>query len=154
MKTELSQKLSGMPLFADFTEEEISTLIDLSESCSCKEGEIIVEQDSKGDAMFLLVDGSVKVSHRADDRKIDLAVLGTGDFFGEIALVDHGPRSADVVAAEDCTVLRIPQGAIFALAGVYPNAAFKFLIAVGRVLVRRMRFGNKKYIDSLLAMEN
>ena len=150
MKTDLSQKLAGMALFAEFTEPEITTLLELAEPCSFQPGCLIVAQDTPGDSMFLIVEGTVKVIHRADDKNVELANLGEGGFFGELALVDHGPRCADVEAATECLLLKIPQGSIRALAGVYPNAAFKFLIAVGRVLVDRMRSGNKKYIDSLL----
>jgi CRP-like cAMP-binding protein len=150
MKTELSPKLAGMTLFAEFTEPEITTLIELAETSTFKQGDLIVAQDTPGDAMFLIVEGTVKVVHRADAGSIELASLGEGDFFGELALLDHGPRCANVEAVADCVLLKIPQGSIRALAGVYPNAAFKFLIAVGRVLVERMRSGNKKYIDSLL----
>lgn len=150
MKIELAQKLRGMKLFAEFTDEEITTFTELTEPCSYKSGERIVAQDTAGDAMFLIVEGTVKVVHRAGQDDVDLASLGAGEFFGELALVDQGPRSANVEAASDCLMLAIPQGSILALAGVYPNAAFKFLIAVGRVLVERMRAGNKKYIDSLL----
>ena len=150
MKTELSQQLSGMAFFADFTGTEVAALIELAEPCSFKKGERIVAQDTPGDSMFLLIEGTVKVMHRTGSECVELALLGAGDFFGELALVDHGPRCADVEAAGDCVLLKIPEGSILALAGVYPNAAFKFLIAVGRVLVKRMRFGNKKYIDSLL----
>jgi CRP-like cAMP-binding protein len=150
MKTELASKLGAMGLFTEFTEPEITTLAELAEPCSFQKGERIVAQDSAGDAMFIIVEGAVKVVHRTDDTGIELARLGAGEFFGELALVDHSPRCADVDAVEDCVLLRIPQSSVLALAGVYPNAAFKFLIAVGRVLVKRMRFGNQKYIDSLL----
>jgi CRP-like cAMP-binding protein len=97
------------------------------------------------------VDGTARVVHRREDKAFDLAMLQVGDFFGELALVDSGPRSADVVAETPCTLLRIEHGALRAIAGVYPNAAFKLLIAVGRALVQRMRKGNQKYIDSLLS---
>ena len=65
--------------------------------------------------------------------------------------MDSGPRSADVDTLTACTMFKIEHGALRAIAGVYPNAAFKLLIAVGRALVQRMRRGNQKYIDSLLA---
>ena len=150
MKTDLPEKLAAMTLFSEFTREEISIIADLAELAPYKKGDLIVAQDTPGDIMFVIIGGTVKVLHQADDRRLQLAALGAGDFFGELALVDQGPRSADVEAATDCVLMKIPQGSIRALAGVCPNAAFKFLIAVGRVLVKRMRAGNKKYIDSLL----
>ena len=150
MKTELPQQLGEMSLFSEFTEPEITAFIELAEPCAFEKGARIVAQDTLGDAMFIIVKGTVKVIHRVNGEQIELASLGDGEFFGELALVDHGPRCADVEAASDCVLLKIPQGSLRALAGVYPNAAFKFLIAVGRVLVKRMRFGNQKYIDSLL----
>lgn len=140
-----------MSLFAEFTTDELEGLLDLVESVSCAAGECIVRQDERGDCMYVLTVGSAQVFHRRDDKKFELAILQPGDFFGEIALVDDGPRSADVEALTDCTLLRIEHGALRAVAGVYPGAAFKLLIAVGRVMVARMRRGNQKYIDSLLA---
>lgn len=140
-----------MALFAEFTNDELDGLLDLVESVECPTGECIVQQDEKGDCMYVLTAGSAKVIHRRDGKKFELATLQPGDFFGEIALVDEGPRSADVAALTDCTLLRIEHAALRAVAGVYPSAAFKLLIAVGRVMVARIRRGNQKYIDSLLA---
>lgn len=149
--TETIETFQAMSLFAEFTETELRAFLDLTEPISAKKGECIVKQDDHGDCMFVLTSGRARVVHRRDGKEFLLAELKTGDFFGEIALVDEGPRSADVEALEDCTLMRIPHAMLRALAGVYPSAAFKLLIGVGRVLVARMRGGNKKYIDSLLA---
>jgi CRP/FNR family transcriptional regulator, cyclic AMP receptor protein len=149
---EIKNKLKGMRLFAEFNDEELANFADLVEPASFKTGETIVRQDDAGDCMFLVVAGRVDVIHRRNQKRFKLATLGAGDFFGEISLVDKGPRSADVEAAEDCTLLRVPQSVINALAGVYPAAAFKLLVAIGRVLVSRMRGANQKYIDSLMVM--
>ena len=137
-------------MFSEFTGAELESFCLLTESVEVKKGECIVRQDEHGDSMFVLQKGTADVIHRAKGKRIELARLGPGDFFGELALVDEGPRSADVEALEDCTLIAIPQSVIRALAGVYPSAAFKLLVAVGRVLVARMRKGNQKYIDSLL----
>lgn len=148
--TDTQEKLRHARLFAEFTPEELENFIELVETISVPAGECVVRQDEAGDAMFVLVAGKVKVVHRKDAQKFELATLGCGDFFGEISLVDEGPRSADVEAVEDCTLLRVTAGAVRALAGVYPTAGFKLLIAIGRVMVERMRRANQKYIDSLL----
>lgn len=147
---EYLQQLRNTSLFREFTDDELRSCLDLMDPQKAKAGECIVRQDEPGDSMYLLVEGSARVLHHKDGQKVELAGLNPGDFFGEIALVDQGPRSADVEAIEDCTLFRITQATISALAGVYPTAAFKFLIAVGRILVVRMRQSNRRYIDSLL----
>ena len=148
--TEIREKLKGRSLFVEFTDDELADFIELLDIVEAKKGELIVKQDDHGDCMFILVHGSVRVLHHSGGRDINLASLQPGDFFGELALVDAGVRSADVDAATDCTLLRITQAAISAAAGVYPTAAFKFLIAIGRILVSRLRQTNQRYVDSLL----
>ena len=151
MNPEYLKMLQGLPLFAEFTDPEMEGALDLIDKVQFTPGECIVKQDEKGDCMYVLVEGSARVVHRRDGQEFELAVLKVGDFFGELALVDSGPRSADVETVTACTMLRIEHGALRAVSGVYPGAAFKLLIAVGRALVQRMRRGNQKYIDSLLA---
>jgi len=90
------------------------------------------------------------VVHHKGGREVELAVMHEGDFFGELALVDEGPRSADVIAISDVAMLKISQAVIAAVAGVYPTAAFKLLIAIGRIMVERLRLANQRYVDSLL----
>ncbi len=153
-RSDISKKLRDMDLFIDFTEPEIESLVDLADCVEIKAGENIVRQDESGDCMYVLVVGKAGVIHHEKNQNFELATLNSGDFFGELALVDEGPRSADVQAVEDCTLLKIPQSVISALAGVYPSAAFKLLIAVGRTMVARFRQGSQKYIDSLLVTSN
>jgi CRP-like cAMP-binding protein len=148
--TTLLQQLRETSLFSEFTDDEIGGFTGLLERLDASPGTCIVRQDDTGDSMYVLVEGRAKVIHHVDGREIVLADLKPGEFFGEIALVDHGPRSADVEAVEPCVLYKIDQASISALAGVYPNAAFKFLIAVGRKLVDRMRASNRRYIDSML----
>jgi CRP-like cAMP-binding protein len=148
--TDIRDALRQMPIFAEFSGGELDALLALVEPMTVPENVVLVKQDELGDCMYIIVDGAVRVVHRAGGREFHLATLTIGDFFGEIALVDQGPRSADVITMEPCVVLALEQSVIRALAGVYPAAAFKILIAVGRVLIQRMRQGNKKYIDSLL----
>lgn len=148
--SELIEKARAMRLFREFTPEELESLVQLADCLRVPDGESIVRQDTPGDAMFVIMSGSAKVTHRTGATTIVLARLGPGEFFGETALIDQGPRSADVDAMGDCTLLKMEGATVRALSGVFPGAAYKFLIAVGRVLVERMRLANQKYIDSLL----
>jgi len=148
--SEIREKVKGKSLFVEFTDDELADFLELLDIVEAKKGEIIVKQDDSGDCMYILVDGSARVLHHREGRDINLASLQPGDFFGELALVDAGVRSADVEAEHDCTLLRITQAEISAAAGVYPTAAFKFLIAIGRILVGRLRQTNQRYVDTLL----
>jgi CRP-like cAMP-binding protein len=147
---EIREALKQTVLFSDFTPEEIEQFVDLCDITTAAPGELIVKQDDQVDSMYVLVGGRARVVHHKESRDIDLATLCCGDFFGELALVDEGVRSADVLAVEPVTLLRITQAVVSAVAGVYPTAAFKFLVSIGRILVSRLRQSNQRYIDSLL----
>ncbi len=147
---EFRDLLRDKVLFAEFNNAEMERFLELLDEEQFEPGEVIVKQDATGDCMYILVSGRAKVVHHKDAHDITLAMLQPGDFFGELALVDEGPRSADVLAVDQCVLLKITQAAIAALAGVYPTAAFKLLIAIGRIMVNRLRQSNERYIDSLL----
>jgi len=147
---EIRETLQKAALFQEFTAVELDEFLDLLDPITVQPGECIVRQDDMGDSMYLIVRGKARVVHHRDGRDVELATLKSGDFFGELALVDHGLRSADVEAVDECTMLQVSQASISALAGVYPSAAFKFLIAIGRMMVERLRQSNRRYIDSLL----
>src|SRR5437667_67257 len=70
----------------------------------------IVKQESPGDAMYLLLEGEVRVRMMIGGKERVLVTLAPGEFFGEVSLFDHGPRSADVVANKESLLLRISAG--------------------------------------------
>jgi len=144
------ESLSKFKLFAGFKEDEIATLLGLSDCQKFAPGERIVTEDETGLCMYVILSGSVRVHSKAGDQVVDLATLHTGDFFGELSLVDDGPRSATVDAVEETRVLRITRMVVGVLAGVQPAAAIHLLAAIGRSLVNRMRASNQKYLDLIL----
>jgi CRP-like cAMP-binding protein len=149
-KADLRAKLQTTSMFREFTAQELDQFLDLLDPVTAKAGEVVVHQDEHGDSMYIVVEGECRVVHHKGGNYVELAVLRGGDFFGELALVDEGPRSADVVAVTDTALLKITQAIIAAVAGVYPSAAFKLLVAIGRILVDRLRQTNQRYLDSLL----
>lgn len=142
--------LSKFQLFAGFKEEELATLLSLSDCQKFAAGQRIVTQDDTGLCMYVILTGSVRVHTKAGDREVELATLQVGDFFGELSLVDDGPRSATCDAIEETEVLRITRMVVGVLAGVQPSAAIHLLAAIGRSLVNRLRAGNQKYLDLIL----
>ncbi len=145
-----SETLSKFKLFTGFKEDELDTLLSLCDYVDYQTGDTIVEQGETGICMYVIIHGSVTVHVTTPERDIELARLEAGDFFGELALVDDGPRSATVVATGQTQVLRITRMVVGVLAGIQPAAAIHLLAAIGRSLVNRLRAGNQKYLDLIL----
>jgi CRP/FNR family transcriptional regulator, cyclic AMP receptor protein len=143
--------LAKFSVFAELSDEELHTLIEQSSTESYPAGERIINAGDPGYCMYVILRGNVRVSVKRRNGEIELAKLSAGDFFGEVALVDEGPRSADVTATEACELLCITRTTLGVLAGLQPAAAIHLLAAIGRSLVARLRRGNKKYIDLLLS---
>jgi CRP-like cAMP-binding protein len=78
-----------------------------------------------------------------------LNTLSSGDFFGEISLLDQGPRSADVVANEQSLLLKLTARSFERMKKEAPDVALPFLFNVSRSVVTRMRALTKRYKDSL-----
>jgi CRP-like cAMP-binding protein len=112
----------------------------------------IVKQGSPGDSMYLVLEGEVRVRLMIAGKESVLATLAAGEFFGEVALFDHGPRSADVVANQDSLLLKIPAGAFQRFLGEAPEPAASFLFAMCKTLIARIRADNKRFRDSIALM--
>lgn len=143
--------LAKFTVFAEFGADEIHTLLEQSGIESYPAGERIINAGEVGHCMYVILRGNVSVTVKRGAREIELASLSAGDFFGEVALVDDGPRSANVTATDPCELLCITRTTLGVLAGLQPGAAIQLLAAIGRSLVARLRKGNQKYIDLLLS---
>lgn len=141
--------LRRIKVFADFKEEDIQQFVRFMEVMRVAQWTQIVRQGDHGDAMFLVLEGELRVRLMIDGKEKILATLGIGEFFGEMSLFDHGPRSADVVANHDSLLLKISSGAFGNLTREAPKLASPFLLAIGRTLTARIRADNKRYKDSI-----
>lgn len=110
---------------------------------------VIVHQGDPGDSMYFILVGELRVRINVTDRETILATLSPGDFFGDISLLDKGPRSADVVANQDSEVVRISAEDLDMLANDAPDLAAAFLKGLGRTLTARIRADNKRFGDSV-----
>jgi len=114
----------------------------------CAPGEIIVKEGSPGREMFIIRSGRVVISKRVGEREAELAVLGKGDFFGEMSLLEGQPRDATARAAADTKLLVIQPGGLLIRIRRDPTFAYEMLQKMsGRVrdlnawLVRSMDTG-------------
>ena len=141
--------LRRVRILAGMNERQLEHFVDFMELHPVRQWTEIVKQGGPGDAMYLLLEGEVRVRVMIAGKERILVTLAPGEFFGEVALLDSGPRSADVVASKDSLLLRISAAAFHKLIHEAPDLAAPFLFAIGRTLVARIRADNKRYRDSL-----
>lgn len=110
---DLQRFLRNIPLFSAFTDEDLASLLELSETKSVRAGEVIFRQGDAGDLFYIVYSGRVRILHTTDLRKeVNLGVRRRGDHFGETALIKDTPRNATARAADD-TVLVALSGDAF-----------------------------------------
>jgi CRP/FNR family transcriptional regulator, cyclic AMP receptor protein len=98
--------LRTVPVFADLSDPDVESLSRLCTRRRYPKDTVVFFENEEGDFFFMIVEGRIKVTILGDDgREIILSVLGPGDFFGEMALLDYEPRSATAIAAEETELL-------------------------------------------------
>ncbi len=96
--------LPQVELFQGLNHDQVAALVELIQYQQFNNGEVIFRQESAGDQMYVIATGQVEIRIQDGDQAGYAAVyLGSGQVFGEMALIDQGPRSATVIAAEDGT---------------------------------------------------
>ncbi len=134
MPVELSL-LSDVPIFRLLDDNERATLAALFEQRSCGVGEVIFHQGEPGDEIFLVNEGRVQVFITSDTgEKIILGENTRGDVFGEISLLDGGPRTAAAVAIERTEVLTLDRDKLLELVERHPHVAIDLLTVMGQRL--------------------
>lgn len=141
--------LRRIKVFSAMSDAVLLKFLDFLEVQNTRQFTSVVKMGDPGDAMFFVLEGEVRVRMAIADHEKILALLSVGDFFGEISLFDHGPRSADVIANTDTTLLRLSAASFQRLSEQAPELAAPFLLAMGRTLTGRIRADNKRYKDTL-----
>jgi CRP-like cAMP-binding protein len=101
--------LGGVEEFKDLDDESLELLASSATVDEFSEDEIILSQGVKGEDVWLVLEGSVKVIQKKHDgKKVLLASLGPAQIFGEISVLTNNPTTAEVVAEKDCKAMRIP----------------------------------------------
>ena len=111
-----------------------------------KKGQVVFREGSRSDYAFIIENGQVEVSRRRKDGNIEVVdILGRNDIFGEIGMVDGGPRSATVTALENSKVTMISRSDLNMMTRKDPQAWFPIVKAMSARL-RRSTTKEKKYL--------
>jgi CRP/FNR family transcriptional regulator, cyclic AMP receptor protein len=122
--------IASVPLFTGFNRREIEAVGRLMDEVDVKDGRVLIREGAAGREFFIVISGTVRVERNG--RKIN--ELGPGDFMGEIALIDRGPRTATVIAAEPCRLLVLDIGGFRTLVSKYPSVQGKIMKALAERL--------------------
>lgn len=129
------QTLRDVPLFRGLEPKQLKSLARWVATRTYQPGQAIVEEGQTGLGLYCIQAGRVKVTQRSGSGERDLSQLGSGDFFGEMALLDDKPRSATVTAVEPTTCVLLDKSQFLAELRTYPEIA----VAILPVLVERLR---------------
>lgn len=131
------------PFFSDFSEKEIAELVKVCSIETFTPGERILHEKEESRDLFVILAGRIRIGrilYAGDEKELD--VLEPGEFFGEMAFIDGGPRSASVSSVEQVTVLRIGRQAFDKLAARRPAIAYKVTMKIAGALAERLRASN------------
>jgi CRP-like cAMP-binding protein len=124
--------LKTVPLFAGCSKTELRELAMIADEIDLRDGHVLTKEGRPGREFFVLIDGTAQVTRK--DKKI--ADLGSGDWFGEIALITDAPRTATVTATSPVDVLVITDRSFHRVVETMPSIALKVLAVVGERLAR------------------
>ncbi len=141
--------LKSVPMFGRFPDEQLRALATMVTRRSAPRGSAIMRAGDVTDSLYIIVSGRLKVMMgEADGKEVILSILGPGEFFGEMGLIDDSPRSASVIAIEPCELLSVTKHAFKKALVEHLDVA----MAVMRVLTRRLREADRK-IGSLAMLD-
>lgn len=129
--------LATVPLLTQLEATELSHLAELTREKVYPKGSVILFEDDPGDSLFIVRTGRVKVVLVGEDgREVILGVLGVGEYFGELSLIDNQPRSAHVIAMEDSALLVLRREDFRRRVEASPSVAWSLLLELSRRLRR------------------
>ena len=137
--------LSTVPVFSELSLPALADLIAKMDKRSYPKNSTILMEDENGDDLFVICIGTVKISRiKEDGREVVLAVLGKGEFFGEISVLDGESSSVNFFALENAEVLILKRSDFLRLLQKHPPVALSLLAE----MARRIK-GNYQQIESL-----
>jgi len=133
--------LRTVPIFSELGDADVVSINRLTARRHYAKDSVVFFEKERGDSLFMILSGRIKVTILGDDgREIILSMLGAGDFFGEMALLDDEPRSASAIAAEDSELLSLSRADFESLVRENPSITMGLI----RVLTARLRHANQQ----------
>lgn len=143
--TDRLEQLKGIQLFSGLKQPALELIARIAQEEHHKKGTKIFRHGDPGEKLYLILNGRVRISREVPGMGEEaLAILGPGQMFGEMALLDESPRSADANVHENCELLAVPRDGFDELLFVNKELAYEVLWSIVQMLVARLRETNDK----------
>jgi CRP/FNR family transcriptional regulator, cyclic AMP receptor protein len=130
------RRIKSLALLND---EQLAAFLDYVDVVSCERSATLFREGQSGDSMFLILDGQMRVFIKKKNGEVVLLrLLESGDAFGEVALLNQAPRSANVEAVRDSVLIKISATKLQKLVADQPAVAAQFLYHQARALGRQL----------------
>jgi CRP/FNR family transcriptional regulator, cyclic AMP receptor protein len=137
--------LSKVPAFANLAPRELKEVATIVHKREYRTGEPVFYQGDPGLGMYIVQDGEVSITILGKDgNDSELAVLTDGDFFGELALLDESPRSANAICKTDCTLIGFFRPDLFELIEKKTSLGIKIVLKLAEIVAQRLRQTDKE----------
>jgi CRP/FNR family cyclic AMP-dependent transcriptional regulator len=137
--------LKNVSLFEGLNHAQIQKIADIAVTQTFPVGAHVCKEGDPGDAMYVVAEGKVRISKMVPGIGEEaLAILEKGQYFGEMALIEDGPRSADAIAHSSCTLFSIRRDKLDQLLFTDKDLAYVLLWTFVRTLTVRLRETNEK----------
>jgi CRP/FNR family cyclic AMP-dependent transcriptional regulator len=141
----IEEVLSKVPAFANLAPRELKEVAAIVHKREYRTGEPVFYQGDPGLGMYIVKDGEVSIVIQGKDgNERELALFGDGDFFGELALLDESPRSANAVCKTECTLIGFFRPDLFELIEKNTTLGIKIVLKLAEIVAQRLRHTDKE----------
>jgi CRP/FNR family cyclic AMP-dependent transcriptional regulator len=145
VSTDVVESLGKIQLFSGIKPDGLRRVASICSEESYRLGDVVFREGDEGDKLYMLLEGKIRISREVSGMGEEaLAVLGPGQAFGEMALIDDFPRSADARVHERCRLLVLSKDALEDLLFLDKDLAYEILWNFVRILSARLRETNDK----------
>ncbi|BBB33210.1 CRP/FNR family transcriptional regulator, anaerobic regulatory protein [Thermotomaculum hydrothermale] len=141
--------LKKIYVFEDLNHEQLEKVAQLLKPVKAKEGKTIIKENTKGDDIFIILDGQVRVSRFINGKEEAITFLNPGDIFGEMAILGKQERSATVIAHTDLIMFKFKGKEFKSLLDSDINLGFFVYRKMAQTLAKRLKELDKRYHDIL-----
>jgi CRP-like cAMP-binding protein len=133
------ERLRSLTLFVELSPVELAIVNGLLHEREYLEGEVIFDQGEEGQAIYIVLAGEVRIRRQEEAGVLEIARLGVGTFFGELALLDNAPRMAQALAVTPCKLAVFFRDDFLGLLDTHGRVASKITRQLARHIGRRLR---------------